>query len=410
MRYVQLDSLRGLAACSVVICHATNVLPGVYDHPERLWWFTGTPLAIVRTGHAAVIFFFVLSGFVLTLPFLKGLVSYPGFVVRRICRIWIPYATAMVVAVCCATWFYSNPVPGLSHWANDSIAWQPGLMVDHLLLVGSFDNGEYNPVVWSLVHEMRISLVFPLLILLLRLGAWWRVLGAAAALSVASLVVERLPLSLASTDLPITLHYAGLFVLGMVLARDMPKLQALYGRLSTRTKAVLWLLALLCYSHQAWLFPFSKFQEIPFLRDGLVAVGVTVFIVFALSSPKFSAWLEGRTLVFLGKVSYSIYLFHAVILLSLVHTLFGTVPLVLLWILTALLTLGIAALAYQLIEVPSIRLGRWVRFEPKLAQPQPIALSAPAETDLTPQGGSGAVSTVRTPINIRRNGCVRPVR
>jgi len=103
MRYGQLDSLRGLAACSVVLCHATNVLPGVYDDPHRSWWLTQTPLALLRAGHAAVIFFFVLSGFVLTLPFLKGPVSYPSFLARRICRIWIPYATAMVAAVCCAT-------------------------------------------------------------------------------------------------------------------------------------------------------------------------------------------------------------------------------------------------------------------------------------------------------------------
>ena len=52
MRYVQLDSLRGLAACSVVLCHATNVLPGVYDNPDRLWWLTETPLALLRDGHA----------------------------------------------------------------------------------------------------------------------------------------------------------------------------------------------------------------------------------------------------------------------------------------------------------------------------------------------------------------------
>jgi len=368
MRYVQLDSLRGLAACAVVLCHATNVLPGFYDDPGQYWLLTATPLGLIRAGHAAVIFFFVLSGFVLALPFLKGPVSYPGFIGRRICRIWIPYAVAMVVAVCCALWFYGTPVPGLSRWANGAIAFpDASLIVDHLLLVSSFDSDTYNPVIWSLVHEMRISLVFPILILLLRLGAWWRVLGAAITLSLATLVVERLPFWSGSTDFHMTLHYAGLFVLGMLLAREMPKLREYYVGVSFRAKALLWVLALVCYSHQGWLFPGSRLQGVPLYRDGLIAVGVSLFVFFALSPSRFSAWLKGKTLVFLGKISYSIYLYHSIILLSLVHSFSERFPLALLWMGTGLLTVGIAALAHQVIELPSMRLGRAIRIEPRMS-------------------------------------------
>jgi peptidoglycan/LPS O-acetylase OafA/YrhL len=399
MRYVQLDSLRGLAACSVVLCHSTNVLPGVYDDPRRFWWLTETPLAMLRAGHAAVIFFFVLSGFVLSLPFLKGPVSYPAFLFRRVCRIWIPYATAMVVAVGCAVWFHPAPVTGLSQWANQPIGFPNlQLILGHLLLVGAFANGTYDPVVWSLVYEMRISLLFPLLVLLLRLGAWWKVLGAAATLSVAELFLERLPFWSGSTDLPMTLHYAGLFVLGMVLARDMSKLQALYARLSFRTKSLLWLLALSCYGHQIWLFPDSKLQHVPLYRDGFTALGVSLFIMLALSPSRFSAWLERKPLVFLGKTSYSVYLYHAVILLSLVHCFFGRVPLVLLWLGTGVLTVAIAALSYQVIELPSIRLGRAFRLEPKLPAMQrvaPAANKSPRSADTSdPAAGDGAVAKI----------------
>ena len=375
MRYLQLDSLRGLAACTVVLCHGTNILPVVYDDPERVWWLKGTPLALLVAGHAAVVFFFVLSGFVLALPFLKGPVSWPAFAFRRICRIWIPYVAAMVVAVCCAVWCHPTPVAGLSQWANQPIAFPTlRLLLDHLLLVGTFANGTYDPVVWSLVYEMRISLFFPLLVLMLRLGAWWRVLTAAAALSVAELLVERLPFWSGSEDMPMTLHYAGLFVLGMLLARDMPKLQTLYARFSSQTKALLWALAIACYTHQAWLLPHSRLQHIPLYRDGLTATGVTLFIIFALSASHFSAWLGSRPLVFLGKTSYSIYLYHAVILLSLVHLLYGKVPLGLLWLGTGLLTLGVATLSYHLIEVPSIRLGKAVRLEREMPTAPPVGL------------------------------------
>jgi peptidoglycan/LPS O-acetylase OafA/YrhL len=219
-------------------------------------------------------------------------------------------------------------------------------------------------------------------VLVLRLGAWWRVLGAAAALSVGSLLIERLPIWPEGTDVPITLHYAGLFVVGMVLARDMPKLQELYRTLSPRTKTFLWVLAILCYSHQAWIFPTAKLQQVPFYRDGLIAIGVSIFIIFALSSPQLSAWLERKPFVFLGKVSYSIYLFHAVILLSLVHSLYGKVPLSVLWIGTGVLTLIVAAVAYQVVEVPSIRLGRLVRLDGRLREAQPVA--APSKISVTP--------------------------
>jgi peptidoglycan/LPS O-acetylase OafA/YrhL len=304
-------------------------------------------------------------------------VSYPAFVFRRVCRIWIPYVAAMVVAVACAVWFHPMPVAGISRWANQPIAF-PGhrLMLGHLLLVGTFANGTYDPVVWSLVYEMRISLVFPLLVLLLRLGAWWRVLGAAAALSVSELVVERLPIWGGSEDLPMTLNYAGLFVLGMLLARDMPKLQALLGRCPTWAKASLWVLALACYSHQTWLLPHSRLQNVPTYRDGLIAVGVSLFIIFALSPSRFSAWLQTKPLAFLGEISYSVYLYHAVILLSLVHLFYGRVPLAVLWAGTGLLTLGVATLSYHLIEVPSIRLGKAVRLERKLPVAPPVGLTA----------------------------------
>jgi peptidoglycan/LPS O-acetylase OafA/YrhL len=213
----------------------------------------------------------------------------------------------------------------------------------------------------------------------LRLGSWWRVLGAAAALSVAELAVERLPFWSGAEDLPMTLHYAGFFVLGMLLARDMPKLQAFYARFSSRTKALLWALALACYTHQAWLLPHSRLQHIPLYRDGLTAVGVSLFIVFALSASRFSAWLGSRPLVFLGKTSYSVYLYHAVILLSLVHLFYGTVPLGLLWLGTGLLTLGVATLSYHLIEVPSIRLGKVVRIERELPSAPPVGLPVAGE-------------------------------
>ncbi|HXA44026.1 MAG TPA: hypothetical protein VNZ25_00850, partial [Candidatus Angelobacter sp.] len=71
--------------------------------------------------------------------------------------------------------------------------------------------------------------------------------------------------------------------------------------------------------------------------------------------------------------------YHAVILLSLVHLFYGKVPLVLLWLGTVLLTLGVATLSYHLIEVPSIRLGKAVRLERELPTAPPVGLPVAGE-------------------------------
>ena len=373
MRYHQLDSLRGLAACSVVLLHATNILPAIYDNPAPIWWLNWPPLALLRAGYPSVIFFFILSGYVLALPFLKGPVAYWPFIVRRVCRIWIPYAAAMIVSIACALRFYPSHVSGLSHWANQALPFPSlRLLLNHIFLIGSFDSQTYNRAFWSLVYEMRISLVFPLLVLLLQLGAWWRVLGAAVALSRTELAVERLPIWPGSNELPMTLHYAALFAVGMLLAREMPRLRSVFVRMPLRVKASLCVLALLCYVHENWLLPESRLQHIPLFRDGLIALAVSFFIISAFSSSRISAWLSRGLPVFLGKISYSVYLYHVVILLSLVHCFYGKVPLAEIWLATAVLTFAVATLSYYAIELPSIRLARAMRLEPSgLAVIQP---------------------------------------
>jgi peptidoglycan/LPS O-acetylase OafA/YrhL len=93
-------------------------------------------------------------------------------------------------------------------------------------------------------------------------------------------------------------------------------------------------------------------------QDWLTAAGVTVFILFALSSSKASSLLGSRVLLFLGAISYSLYLFHALILKSVV-TLYGNqYPLVMLLLLSGILSLGVGWMSWKWIEVPSIALAR----------------------------------------------------
>lgn len=38
--------------------------------------------------------------------------------------------------------------------------------MQHILLIGKYNTDAYNSVIWSLVHEMRISIVFPLVLMI----------------------------------------------------------------------------------------------------------------------------------------------------------------------------------------------------------------------------------------------------
>jgi peptidoglycan/LPS O-acetylase OafA/YrhL len=75
-RLAALDSLRGLLALSVFLFHIVLVYDKgiVSDNPApptslAEWVLNNSPLRIFWSGHQAVVGFFVLSGFVLTLSF-----------------------------------------------------------------------------------------------------------------------------------------------------------------------------------------------------------------------------------------------------------------------------------------------------------------------------------------------------
>jgi len=114
-----LDSIRGLAALFVLMGHAR----GVFAWPLVYTCWTGWPLlSILVDGRSAVTMFFVLSGFVLARPFLAAspkTMFVPGFYVRRITRIWLPWFFVFVASLAARHWLMPGNPPGgpsQSHW------------------------------------------------------------------------------------------------------------------------------------------------------------------------------------------------------------------------------------------------------------------------------------------------------
>jgi peptidoglycan/LPS O-acetylase OafA/YrhL len=167
-RLHELDSLRGLAAICVVFTHFHDMwspyslanLP-----PHDLWKLL--VLSPFYTGHEAVILFFLLSGLVLSLPYLRGKQqSYLPFVARRIVRIYGPYLAAILLAIAGAAIWHNHAYHG--EWAAHlwSTPVSLKLVTEHIAFLGVYDWHQFDFAIWSLVHELRISIVFPLLFLL----------------------------------------------------------------------------------------------------------------------------------------------------------------------------------------------------------------------------------------------------
>jgi len=106
-RFTELDSLRGLAALTVVFCHFVTA----YLNGPPFAFLNKFPVRVLLDGHEAVMLFFLLSGFVLSLPYRQRGVEYGSFLVRRVCRIYLPYLGALLIAVL-GDWWHHGPVQG----------------------------------------------------------------------------------------------------------------------------------------------------------------------------------------------------------------------------------------------------------------------------------------------------------
>lgn len=361
-RFYELDSLRGVAALTVVFHHFSRICS-----PRVTYFLDRSPLRLLFAGHQAVILFFLLSGFVLTLPYKKkGSLNYGPFLVKRVCRIYLPYLGALAFAIFCDRQF-----PAHRSFNNYWIDWTwsapitTHLVVQHILFLGNYDWSQFNTAFWSLIYEMRISLVFPFIaIAVLRFRTRWLLLCAAVLslsfypLAILFSSVLHLSSHDAAVNSTLTLHYAAFFIIGSVMARHLHAINRWYTGLGTLQAAAIALVSLALYGFSNASSLTRHFSIPANLFDWGVVAGAAMLIVFAMASRPFHSFLTHRTIHHLGQISYSLYLIHATILFALIHTLFGHVPMSVLLLIYLTLTFIVTEIFYRLIERPTMLLGR----------------------------------------------------
>lgn len=332
-----IDGLRGVAVALVIVYHiAPSVLPG---------------------GFIGVDVFFVISGYLITQLVLSelaaGQFSLADFYRRRVRRI-VP-ALLLVLASCLAVGWYTL-LPGEFRWFGRSLLWCAPFLANLFFAhaTGYFDPGADSNVLlhlWSLGVEEQFYLLWPLLLLLaVRGGVRTPVLVAVFASSLA--------ISLWGARAAPLLHYylpgprAWELAAGGLLAA---------GALHPRTRAG-WppLVALpgivLIFAAARWL---GAGQAFPGAWGLLPCGGALALIGAGPQAPVNRALLARTALVWLGRRSYSLYLWHWPVL-GYARIVFGReLPPAALAAAVALSVL-LADLSYRLVEEPLRRgaLGR----------------------------------------------------
>lgn len=384
-RYEELDSLRGLAATTVMVHHCLitfSIFLSIYYHDQinsdsiLLHIFSNTPLHVFWAGHEAVILFFILSGFVLTLLLKSKKLKYTSYAIGRFFRIYLPYITSIAISLIFLNFFYDNKQEDLSAWFNGMWEHEVSIkeLVSYIFMLG-YDTHNVNTVTWSLIHEMRISLLFPIIVYLIYKWNWKTTLSICTLVFMSLFVVFTIISNLLSSNIisylaasvGMTFYYCCFFVLGSILARYKEDLIAVCKNLSSKFKLGLSLIALCCYTIEWWipLIGELKYSENLIVQNGFmvmidISIGISVSIVFilALSSSRFSNLLNLKPLLFLGKISYSLYLVHPIVLLLLINLLKGVIPISIIMILVPVISIIVAWAMYHIIEKPSIVIGK----------------------------------------------------
>ena len=288
----EIDGLRAIAVLAVVVFHAgVNSLPG---------------------GFIGVDIFYVISGYLISSIILNalenGTFSLQSFYIRRVKRL-LPAATAMIVSVALLGYVLLTP--------ENYIALAKSAIFSNLFLAnfwfagnsGYFDQASsIAPLVhmWSLAVEEQFYLVFPVLIVLVY--KHFRLFGVGIVVSLITLCSFALSVFLSEKNasfsfymLPTRAWELGLGVLLSMLPRGLIKNS--WPLIGTSLMAVLAIVYGLLSITENNAYP-SYWAAFPVLG--------TVLLIWASEYDRslLKPFLSVSPLVFVGRISYSVYLWH----------------------------------------------------------------------------------------------------
>jgi peptidoglycan/LPS O-acetylase OafA/YrhL len=403
-----LDGVRGLACLSVLAFHIHLMTLELH-----LWSFStvGTlASAIMMTGSAGVTLFFVLSGFLLFLPYAKALLfeenPWPGtgqFYLRRVLRIFPGYYISLFLITLWTQSQYLQP----AHWKEFGLFLT--FLMDSTPLTYQKINGPY----WTLAIEWQFYMLLPFLALglnwiarryarerrvwivplcLLGLMAWgvssryWG--GYLMAHPSVTFLIPRPVLNVTLFFLYGTGgKYLEDFAVGMlisfcyVLSRQASPLHTLTQHIRRYTwwlwgTGLVWLLVVSLWHLNRW-FPNTVplFNPVSTSYDWFselsLSLGFGLCITAILFGPaELKRLFEWRPLRWLGSISYSLYIWHLPILIFFFYSLHirdiirNWNPLLaysIYWLCAVFVIIPFSYVLYRVVELPGMRVGDKLR-------------------------------------------------
>ena len=386
-RLIALDGLRGIAALVVVYFHYVigyGPLPAMENTIVA-----ASPLHLLWDGSAAVSLFFVLSGFVLSYGYLRPgseqKLSIGGFYLSRFLRLLMPYALAFLLSAFCVHTLFSyretdphGRIPFFFiEWIKAAALPVSSLLQDGLLHRPGVFYG-VMPQAWSLSVELYLSLMFPLLLLLIR-----RAEPVFVGILLLLPIYHYLPLH---RSYPLMTSGVVSFMLGMMLARHHAKLANL---LPWRAAWVRWsflAIGVICLGVRHTInIPLKIFHPYSVTVWDIAGFGAFVVVWAALVSASFQRMLCLPLVQWLGRVSYSLYLVHMIVLYLVLPPvlqmgnalgLAGATAWIAGMVAATLLSLALAQVFYWAVEHPFTLLARRVARARARAQIAPVGAAS----------------------------------
>lgn len=289
----EVDGLRFIAVFSVVvIMHISNFIDRKFFNAQ--WIPDGYPSAFVLNGGMGVPLFFIISGFILSLPFarwrLNGAtpVSMKQYYLRRLTRLEPPYLIALLILFAAHVWLLKT--------YSFTTLW-PHLLVSavylHTLVYDSFSL--VLPVAWTLEVEVQFYVLAPLFFSIFLLKKRW--------LRRSLLVVIILFATYHYHDvweMAYVFMYLHYFAMGLLLA-DLYCTDTVLIK-NERLNSFIGIISLLA---------FLGLDGLSSLAVGFAKLAA-LFLLFhsALTSKGFRQGLSHPVLTSIGGMCYSIYLWH----------------------------------------------------------------------------------------------------
>ncbi|BAY11162.1 acyltransferase family protein [Calothrix sp. NIES-2098] len=287
-RLLEIDVLRGIAAIGVVLFHYTTRYSQKYGHSDSV-------LMYFPQGYHGVELFFIISGFVIFLS-LERIKSGFDFIVGRFSRLYPAYWTCLIL---------TYAIVNIAELPNYKISWN-AFLINFSMFQLFFKVPNVDGVYWTLGIELCFYLIMfilyqtRLLKYIYHISIIWLILMAITIflekqgiISIETRIGALLLLKYGSSI------FANLFLIGMMFYK-------IYKEGVSREK----------YSIIAGCILIFKFQY---------SWAETVFIIcctliFHLILHNKMRFLNQKPLLFMGTISYSLYLIHQNIGYAIIHT------------------------------------------------------------------------------------------